>query len=179
MINRTNLLALMILGSLGTSAHANDAGQTVAEAPGQMMNAAREMSDAYRDQEDGEPEEPDSFMSEMVAIIVPLGSFAFILGLAAIPFYFRLRMQAQKQQTLRAIIEKGGSIPPELIAPPAEAEHGEARDRRRGMILVATGVSSAVFLGVCVGWKAGSFGLIPLSIGAAYLLFVKLQPRDR
>lgn len=110
---------------------------------------------------------------------------AVILG----PTYFKSRERRELQATVRAAIDKGQPLPPEVI----EAMGKEAtknvpsrtRDIRRGIIWLATGIGIAVFgLISDMGWSgddwngpAGHIGngllgiaAIPATIGLAFIV---------
>jgi hypothetical protein len=110
---------------------------------------------------------------------------AIILG----PTYFKSRERRELQATVRAAIDKGQPLPPEVI----EAMGKEAtknvpsrtRDIRRGIIWLATGVGIAAFgLVGDLGWRGDDWGgpaghigngllgvaCIPVTIGLAFLV---------
>jgi hypothetical protein len=107
--------------------------------------------------------------------LVPITLFlAILLGVLSTQM-LRIRKQAQLHQTLRLMIEKGTDIPPELFAPP-NAAHS---DLRRGLVLVGVGLSLLILIGMVDGFAGGSWavGLIPASIGAAYLIVWRYSQR--
>jgi len=117
--------------------------------------------------------ERDDF--DLVAIVVPVTLFlAILLGVLS-THMLRIRKQAQLHQTLRLMIEKGSDIPPELFTPP-NAAHS---DLRRGLVLVGVGLSLLILIGMVDGFAGGSWavGLIPASIGAAYLIVWRYSQR--
>jgi hypothetical protein len=105
---------------------------------------------------------------QQVEILVPLSLFLTILLVVIGTLAFRYRKHAQTQETLRLMIEKGAEIPPELLTPPV-SQYG---DLRRGLILVGVGLSLSIAIGLMQGFGGGSWalGLIPLFIGAGYLI---------
>jgi len=112
---------------------------------------------------------------QQVEIAVPLACFLTILLVVIATLGFRYRRQAQIQQTLRLMIEKGVAIPPELLTPPV-AQYG---DLRRGLILMGAGVSLSILIGLVDGFGSGSWavGLVPAFIGAGYLIVWKYSRR--
>ncbi len=100
--------------------------------------------------------------------IIPLAFFLTILVAVIAPLILRYRKHAQTQETLRLMIEKGAEIPPELLTPPV-SQYG---DLRRGLILVGAGLALSIAIGLMQGFEGGSWalGLIPLFIGAGYLI---------
>ncbi|MBW1843382.1 MAG: hypothetical protein JRJ05_03505 [Deltaproteobacteria bacterium] len=112
---------------------------------------------------------------DLVAIVVPVTLFlAILLGVVS-THMLRVRKQAQLHQTLRLMIEKGTDIPPELFTPPNAAY----TDLRRGLVLVGVGLSLLILIGMFEGFADGSWavGLIPASIGAAYLIVWRYSQR--
>jgi hypothetical protein len=103
-----------------------------------------------------------------VEIVVPLALFLTILLVVIATLALQYRKHAQTQETLRLMIEKGAEIPPERLTPPV-SQYG---DLRRGLILVGAGLSLSIAIGLMRGFGAGSWalGLIPLFIGAGYLI---------
>lgn len=125
---------------------------------------AQEEARKARYETDGEP--------PAVAIVVPVASFLFIIGLVWVYYFMRNRAQAERQQTLRMMVEKGTEIPPGLVA--SEQKHGS--DLRRGVILVATSIGVAAFLFmVDDSDQAWSLSLIPFMLGIGYLIAHRLE----
>jgi len=105
---------------------------------------------------------------QQVEIVAPVACFLTILLVVISTLVLRYRKHAQIQETLRLMIEKGAEIPPEFLTPPV-SQYG---DLRRGLILVGAGLSLSIAIGLMRGFAAGSWtlGLIPLFIGAGYLI---------
>lgn len=103
-----------------------------------------------------------------VAILVPLFFFMFLALAVLATVIFRVWKVRVLHKTLEAMIEKGVNIPPELIAPP----NARPNDLRRGLTLMAGGLGGALFGLFVDGFSSGywSAGLIPLLVGAGYLL---------
>jgi hypothetical protein len=96
--------------------------------------------------------------------------FASITAIILGPGYFKSRERRELQATVRAAIDKGQPLPPEVI----EAMGKEAtknvssrtRDIRRGIIWLAVGVGIAAFGFVGeMGWSNDSWGDGPAHIG--------------
>jgi hypothetical protein len=108
-------------------------------------------------------------------LLIPLGFFACLILLVALPLYFRLRKDRDQQATLRLMIEKGVSIPVEFLAQPARRH----TDLRRGVLLVAAGLGLAIFLkAVHAAPGAWSLGVVPFLIGAGHLVVWRLVARS-
>jgi hypothetical protein len=132
----------------------------------------------------------------MESVLVPIFFMACIAGCIVAPGYFRSRDRAQMQETLRAALEKGVSLPPELITAlqsnlAARLTPTREADLRRGIILIATGIGIALLgLGLWQGirpydddgaWVTGQIvafsGAVPGLIGVAYLILWGLKPK--
>lgn len=109
------------------------------------------------------------------AIVVPLSFFLFLfLGVTA-GLYLGVRKDRERQETLRAMIQRGGTIPPELLVPPTK----KFSDLRRGIILISGGLGLSIFIGVMPTDRGvWSVGVIPMLLGAGYLLAWKLTRPD-
>lgn len=99
------------------------------------------------------------------------------IAIVAIIFYFRHRRLKMHHETMRAMIEKGMPIPPEMIAASrgdlllgtSDVRPGRS-DARSGLILVAVGAGLLMFVGK-VGW-------ILVFIGAARLVLWLMDGRN-
>jgi hypothetical protein len=105
----------------------------------------------------------------LLPIISVLMVFGMPVVIIALFVALRHRRNRMMHETLRAMIEKGVPIPPELLAGGgaalASASNGAGygnRDLRWGLVLIA--------LGGGVGLMAGKLGLIPFFIGVALLI---------
>jgi hypothetical protein len=123
-----------------------------------------------------------------------------VLGLAVGPRYIRSRERGKLYDLMRAAVDKGQPLPPELVASlTAEAEtqttpaSGSDRDLRRAIVLIAVGLGLAM-LGGGLGWGIslaspiggaitggiiGGVGAIPGFIGVAYLILWAMTRRSR
>ena len=109
--------------------------------------------------------------NEMWIPIVMFGGLAVVLSLLV---WFRYKAKRETQLTIRAAIDKGQEISPEMIDnllnPPASPQ----RDLRRGLVGVLTAVGFALF-GLILGEEDAvrpmlGVSMFPLSIGIAFLL---------
>ena len=104
--------------------------------------------------------------------IVPLIFFAMIAAIVIGPGYIRSYFAAQERtrlhETLRMALEKGETLPPELVAslqvaaPERQAPTSE-RDLRRAVVFSALG------LGLCALGYGLWYGLMSVSYEAAYI----------
>jgi hypothetical protein len=83
--------------------------------------------------------------STLVSIGVPAIIFGFVLVIVIGAFYAGYLETKQKQETLRLAIEKGVSIPPELVAG-LEGRKNPDRDLRRGIRQIFIGIGLGVLL---------------------------------
>ena len=99
-------------------------------------------------------------------------------------FFAKYRGYQQLHEKFRSMIENGTPIPAELLSasapkPPKPLSvpklPGQS-DFRRAILLIVFGAGAAILLGVATprGW---SLGLIPVFIGAGYLILWKLDQR--
>lgn len=115
-----------------------------------------------------------------LGILVPLAPFLMVVAIVVIPAWLKSRERREMQATLRAAIEKGQPLPPEVIEalsrenvkPPATA----ARDLRLGVIWLAVALGVAV-----MGWGfsfeepnilyvLGGIAAVPGFIGLAFIV---------
>jgi hypothetical protein len=115
--------------------------------------------------------EGETFTS-VVALMIPI--MAIVMGcsipiaIVALSLYFRHRKNKMLHETVRAMVEKGVTIPPEMFknAGTESMECGRAgrprNDLRKGLILLGIGIG-VVFL-------AGKAGYIILFLGVAFVV---------
>src|SRR2546430_16060488 len=108
--------------------------------------------------------------------IVFMSIFGAPVLIVAVILYFGFSKSRMQHRTIRMLAEKGQPIPPALLAPPAPAVR-QRSDMRRGVVLTMVGIGAIIFLGAVNDWEGGawSLGLIPLLIGAGYLIVWKLE----
>ena len=110
---------------------------------------------------------------DLVGILVPIVALLCIAAVPGLYIYFRYRTRQELQTTLRAAIERGLELTPQLLEKLSEpAQHKDA-DLRRGVLTIAVGVGLAAF-GLLVGdpevfsrLRAG--GALFFVIGLAFL----------
>ncbi len=115
---------------------------------------------------------------DMVNIIAIVGVFGGGVAICALFFYFRHRRNQMLHETLRAMIDKGVPIPPELLAAPRESAPPRIRnDFRTGLILVCIGL--ALMIITRGSYRMPNFGLIPFLIGIAFLIAWKVEQKKK
>jgi hypothetical protein len=124
-----------------------------------------------RDKHGDIPEEV--FPIVAICMLAVFGAPVVIVALAGMFVFSATR---QRHRTIRMMIEKGQPIPAELLMPPTRAVRRRS-DMRRGVILLMIGIGVIIFFGAVAGSEHGvwTLGLIPLLIGAGYLLVWKLE----
>ncbi|MEH6664153.1 MAG: DUF6249 domain-containing protein [Brevundimonas sp.] len=115
-------------------------------------------------------------------IFIPLGLFAMIVAIVAIPAWLKSRDRREMQGTLRAAIEKGQPLPAELIEAmgkdAGKATPSAQRDMRVGVIWLAIAMGVTVFgFGLSradaepeIFYVMGSIAAIPGFIGLAFIV---------
>lgn len=111
-------------------------------------------------------------LTGMLAIV---GTFGMPVAIIALAGYFAHRRNKMAHETLRAMIEKGVPITPELVAEVRNKGCGSsassASGRTRGRLLpglILAGIGTALLIGGSKGEARG--GWIVLFIGAAFLI---------
>jgi hypothetical protein len=108
-------------------------------------------------------------------VIVPVAFFLFLALVVALPQVLRARQARRRDETIRLIVEKGGSIPTELLIPPVPPRS----DLRRGVVLTSLGLGIGGFFLLVAPMETGvaSLGLIPLLLGLGHLLIWRIDSR--
>lgn len=121
---------------------------------------------------------------EAAAIALVVISIALVLASVFISsFYLRYRARSDAQATIRAALDKGQSLTPELLArlmdPLNSRVDRRLVDLRRGVIATALGLGIGT-IGVTMApmWQHGiAIGAVPFFVGVAYLALWALAPR--
>lgn len=138
-----------------------------------------EAKDEQKKKEEYTRSNPHQVPRGVVAVVVPVVLFLCILGAVIGVLFFRTRKDKELQITLRAMVEKGAEIPPELITPPAK----KGDDRRKGILLLTVGLGFSLCMAmIAIGdpeaLKGASVGLVPVLLGVGYLIVARLEKRD-
>ena len=108
-------------------------------------------------------------MEDFIPIFAIFAVFGSITAIIVGPTYFKSRERREMQATLRASIEKGQSLPPEVIEAiskdNAKSVPTAARDLRAGVILLSVAIGIAL-LGYAVSF-ADFDAFYPIVGGAA------------
>jgi hypothetical protein len=135
-------------------------------------------------------------MESVVSILVPISFMACVAAAFIAPGYFRHRDRTQMQETLRVALEKGQTLPAELVTAlqsSVAARNIPTRegDLRRAIVLIAVGLGMCglgfgLWQGIGVyddggayitGWCVAGVGAIPGLIGLAYLILWATKSR--
>ena len=111
----------------------------------------------------------------MEDILVPLGFFAMVAAIVIVPRYLMSLERQKLQETLRASIEKGAELPPEVVqalTSDVKAAPSPYRDLRAGIIWLGVAVGFAA-LGAAVSFEEPD-ALYPLRGVAAFPGFIGL-----
>jgi hypothetical protein len=105
--------------------------------------------------------------------LIPIVLFITIGGVIALNFYFRNRTRQAVQQTVRAAIEKGQQLTPEVLEGLTDSLNSRNGDLRRGVISLTIGIAIFAF-GMLLGEEDATAPLtaiaaFPVLIGIAYL----------
>ena len=119
----------------------------------------------------------------MEGLWVPIAAFAAITIFLSLVIWFRYKTREGMQQTVRAALDKGHELTPEVIDRIGHPKPAKDRDLRLGVI----------WLAVAIGLSAFGFGIpdeddvarifmgiaaFPFAIGVAYLILHKIADRD-
>jgi Flp pilus assembly protein TadB len=125
-------------------------------------------------------------MALLIPIFATVSPFVMVIAIIAIIFYFKHRRDKMVNETMRALIEKGVPITPELIAQlrnkPSRCSNqlvqqpGQSRHRRLlpGLILAGIGTAFLISHG-----HHSNVGWIVLFIGVAFLIVWFVERRDK
>ena len=107
-------------------------------------------------------------------LLIPVCAILMPLGIAAIGLNFAWKYQERKHQTIVDLLEKGLPVPRELLRAPQR----KTSPLMTALTLIGIGVGTSAFLGAMFQLEHGLWaaGLIPLCIGIAQLIALRLEP---
>ena len=157
-----------------------DTNQSITQTVSSVTAPPEPNHELVRNIEHFHPTSIETFLSGVRGILVPLYPFAMAVAVIIIVFYFKHRRHQMMNETLRAMIDKGAPITPELLDSLKGNKNGaggagnvvgsfvrQRNDLRTGMILMGVG------LGII--FMAGKPGWIVFFIGLAYLIVSRLE----
>ena len=108
-------------------------------------------------------------------LLIPLCGMLMPLAIVLIALNFAWKYQERKHKTIVDLLEKGLPVPRELLRSPRR----DGSALMRALTLVGVGVGTSAFLGAMFQLDHGLWaaGLIPLAIGVAQLIALKLEPQ--
>jgi peptidoglycan/LPS O-acetylase OafA/YrhL len=120
-------------------------------------------------------------------VLIPIFGIVMTMGIpiVAIIFYFLHRMQ--RTRAIRTALERGGELPPELLAALVGEAEGESKKKysreyniRTGMLAMAAGIGIAIPLYFVTGTGTAAWGLLPFLVGVALLIygFARGEPNE-
>ena len=109
----------------------------------------------------------------MRLLLIPIIAISIVGLMVGLQIYFRFRKNKMLHETLRAMVDKGMPIPPELLNQSVSDQTKRPRnDLRTGLILISLGVGVAIF-------NNNRAGFIVLFVGAAYLVTSLLEKKSK
>jgi len=115
---------------------------------------------------------------------VPIVMFTGMTIIISLFFWFRYKARGQMQQTLRAAIEKGQELSPELVESLGKPERPvKDKDLRLSLIWLAVGIGIALFGFAMSSMEREAFVVMlgisafPFMIGLAYLILWRYSER--
>ena len=107
-------------------------------------------------------------------LLIPVVAILMPIAIVLIALTFAHKFQERKHETIVNLLEKGLPVPAELLRPTRR----DGSPFMRAMTLIGVGVGVTAFLSAMFGLEHGLWasGLIPLAIGVAQLIALKLEP---
>jgi len=107
--------------------------------------------------------------------LVPITLF-LVIGLVLVTyFYLRHRAHSEVQQTLRAAMERGQELTPELLEAVGGEATGGLRDLRRGTLWLALAIALGIMSWIIGETRILGLAAFPLMLGLAYLVLWRLN----
>jgi hypothetical protein len=108
-------------------------------------------------------------------LLIPICGMLMPLGIVLIALNFAYKYQERKHKTIVDLLEKGLPVPRELL----RSSRREGSALMRALTLVGVGIGTSAFLGAMFQLDHGLWaaGLIPLAIGVAQLIALKIEPQ--
>jgi hypothetical protein len=115
----------------------------------------------------------------MDEIWIPIVMFIAMATVFVFFFWFRYRGRAEMQQTIRAALERGQELTPDIIDRLGQPKPGEHADRRRAIISIAIAIATAAF-GFILDERDAvrpflAIAAFPFTLGIAYLIISRFS----
>jgi hypothetical protein len=166
----------------GAAAAQEEAGEPTAEEAGKTLKVVTTVGGEEAGDEDLPPLEPDKQVRKIQAIVpvlgvlVPITLFAAIAVVLIVAILMAHKAAVKRYEVLEVAIKEGRELPPDIF----RNGHRRRRDPLlSGLVLTALGVALAIALGAVAGWVQAVWGLIPLFIGLAFLVYVPFYRKQR
>jgi len=132
--------------------------------------------DAGGKDEDADLQQMRNLVAIPIVAIVFMSIFGAPVLIVMVIGIFALIGNRMRQRTIRMMVEKGQTVPAELLAPEVRRVRRRS-DVRRGVVWTMIGLGLMVWLAAVNDLEGGawSFGLIPFLIGLGYLIVWKLE----
>lgn len=121
----------------------------------------------------------------MEDVVVPIILFLVIGAIVIVPTWLKSRERSEMQTTLRAAIDKGQPVPPEVIEAltrNVKVAPTSLSDLRTGIVWVAVGIGFGLF-GYFMSFEESDFhfpsmgiAAIPIVIGLAFIVLSFINP---
>ena len=101
-------------------------------------------------------------------MLVPITFFAGIAAVIIVAIIMAHRAVRMRYDVIQLAIKEGKDLPLDLL----RNGHRRRDPLLTGLILTALGVALSIALGAVTGWVQAVWGLIPLFVGIAFLVYV-------
>ena len=124
-------------------------------------------------------------MEELIPLTAISMPFIMVIAIVVIPAWLKSRERREMQATMRAAIEKGQPLPPEVveaITRTVKAAPTAQSDLRTGVIWLAVGIGVGIFGGFIGHQEAEAFhpligiASIPAVIGVGFIVLSLFNP---
>ncbi|NND81542.1 MAG: hypothetical protein HKN50_03865 [Gammaproteobacteria bacterium] len=116
-----------------------------------------------------------SFGEMLVAVVAIIFSLGMPIIILLLVLLFSARKRKQRMELINGFISRDQPVPPELIS---DFNSGSGDPLRSGLQLVAVGAAISIALYLAGESNAAAFGLIPMGLGAARLMYWKLNQQQ-
>ena len=108
-------------------------------------------------------------------LLIPVVAILMPMIVVVVALNFAYKYQERKHKTIVDLLEKGLPVPRELLRAPQRT----GSPLMRALTLVGVGIGVCAFLGAMFRFDRGLWasGLIPLCIGVAQLIALRLEPQ--
>jgi hypothetical protein len=113
---------------------------------------------------------------------IPIVMFISLAAVLVFFFWFRYRGRAEMQSTIRAALERGQELTPEIIDRLGQPKPAKHADRRRAVIAITLAIAVAAF-GFILGERDAvrpflAISAFPLMLGIGYLIISRFSEQE-